>query len=49
MSVRLENDLHEQLATEAGRRNVSIGWLINQVLREGIDRLREPDEFKVMA
>lgn len=43
MSVRLDPDLHRQLADEAGRRNVSMSWLINRVLQEGIDRLREPD------
>jgi predicted HicB family RNase H-like nuclease len=48
MSVRLDEDLHNQIGSEAGRRNVTLNWLINQMLREGVDRLREPDTFTVL-
>ena len=49
MSIRLQDDLHERVATEAGLRNVSMSWLIAQILREGIDRLAAEDTFTVLS
>lgn len=47
MSIRLPDDLHEDYADAAGRRNVSMNWLIVKVLEEATPKLIEPDEFLV--
>lgn len=48
MSLRLPEDLYEEVAEAAGLRNVSMNWLIRQVLLEATPKLIDVDEFKVM-
>jgi predicted HicB family RNase H-like nuclease len=49
ISLRLWDSLHEPIVAAAVERNVSLNWLINQVLKESLERLEDPDEFKVLA
>ena len=44
-SIRLDDELWKTLSQEAGRRLVSVNWLVAQLLRESLKRLA--DEIKV--
>jgi predicted DNA-binding ribbon-helix-helix protein len=46
-SIRFEDSLYEALDNAADDRRVSFNWLVNQLCREGIERLTE--EFKVTS
>lgn len=45
LSLRLPDGLHENLVNAADDRRVSVTWLINKMLEEGLERLNP--EIKV--
>ena len=44
-SITFRDDVNDQLVEASERMHVSINWLVNQLCREALDRLR--DEIKV--
>lgn len=45
LQVRLDADLHERLKAEADERDVPLVWIVNRLLREGVEQLRPAAEF----
>lgn len=43
-ALRIEPDLHARLRDEAAARDVSVNWLMERILREGIEALRPVDD-----
>lgn len=47
MAVRFDADVHERLVIESKARMVSRNWIINRLVREGLDRLIPADEVRL--
>lgn len=43
--IRFDRDVHDRLVIEAETRMVSITWIVNQLVREGLERIVPADEF----
>ena len=43
VSVRLDEVIEKRLRYEAEQRTVSFNWLVNKLLREGVERLEPID------
>lgn len=44
--VRFDPDVHERLVAAAEDRSVTINWLVNRLVREGLDRLIPVEEIR---
>jgi predicted HicB family RNase H-like nuclease len=46
-SITFWDEVNDQLVEEAAKRLVSVNWLVNQLLKEGLERLQP--EIKVTS
>jgi hypothetical protein len=45
--IRFDPDVDDRLEREAEERMVSVNWIVNRLVREGLDRIVPLDEFKL--
>lgn len=48
-SIRFEDETYWKLHDESRKRNVSFQWLVHKLVTEGLERLDDPEEFKVTS
>lgn len=46
-SIRLDPELARQVAIAAAERVVSVNWLLERLITEGMERLAPVDEFRI--
>ncbi len=47
-AIRFHPEVHERLHAEADAREVSLNWLVNRIISEGLERLVPLDEIRLM-
>lgn len=46
-TIRFEPEVYERLQTEATERMFTINWLVNRLVRDGLDRLVPIEDFQI--